>query len=578
MKQLVGMVAGLACLASAHPPGPLARRTRPKGDCSDKAQVQEAIKTCAEDAKAVVEAMQGNGSPELMKLFFKVSGDGASKAKQNISSVFQQIADECAGGKETTISCKDDMGMCQGNTIAYADAPGSRVRLCDGFFNIKGGGGSGKSACRSPGGGLTIIHELGHALASLQDLSGYGMQTIKGLSAADNLRHADTYAYFSHAVSNNCTEQDLPRGGIHVGGKGSGKGGGGGRVSWEGGYKPPPGYGPGEEFGQPKDLDVFGLPLDDSSSNNTESNNGSGPDESGRFNQDGRAGLIGGGNNNSTGPDETGGSNRGGNGKGGQPSRESPKNNSGNGDKSGNGSGDNGFPDDDKNDKGPDRTRNSIDDQDDSRSQDGSKPQTGQGGNQGQSPKAPKEGDEQSLSGGPGDQGEGMAGPPSNGSSGSKEPEEKLGNVGDAPISGFDGSNNGLNPAGGESNSGKNPTGEGSGDFGNEKAATGASGEQLNQEGQNAKLDSQKKNSGPEGLGSRGPDPRDQQGELREVGTWAEESPQADEPARLLAAAPIFADGGSGGGSEGGGGSAGGQGEPTGSGTSPTQESPGAGP
>lgn len=52
------------------------------------------------------------------------------------------------------------------------------------------------------------------------------------VTSEDNLRHADSYAYFAHAVSHNCTEDELPTGGIAVGDGGPG--------GWEGGYKPPP--------------------------------------------------------------------------------------------------------------------------------------------------------------------------------------------------------------------------------------------------------------------------------------------------------------------------------------------------
>lgn len=151
--------------------------------------------------------------PDHIQFFFKtnISEDAGREAMNKTILALQEIAKECKAGSngKTTVSCADDINMCTGETVAYADVGGSRVRICKRAFDL----GAKGSGCRNPGLANTMVHELSHALASFDDFGGsYGRAGIESLKPEQNRRHADSVALYALAVTKNCSADELQGG------------------------------------------------------------------------------------------------------------------------------------------------------------------------------------------------------------------------------------------------------------------------------------------------------------------------------------------------------------------------------
>lgn len=179
MAKLLVAVAGLACLATAHPPISQFRRAVAVQDCGAKrGAIQKDLNDCTAFASKALEEAEGTGSSKYMELFFKSSSPAA---KEKVANMFRKIVEECktVPGR-TKISCVDttntcQANTCQGNTAAYARSPDSGIWLCERYFQVD----RNARKCGSPGPAIIMIYEMSHAQGSTEDLSGYGMATIK---------------------------------------------------------------------------------------------------------------------------------------------------------------------------------------------------------------------------------------------------------------------------------------------------------------------------------------------------------------------------------------------------------------
>ncbi|KID72730.1 uncharacterized protein G6M90_00g092900 [Metarhizium brunneum] len=192
----------------------MGKRASVEGDCDQKAAIETALKSCADYANAAVEELKKKDS-QLFEFFFKKENDGQ---RDKIAKRYEQIAAECgaAQGGKISVTCKEVIGSCTvpetgQDATAVADTKvgdrlGTRVQLCKPFFNLREGG------CGQFDRPSTLVHELSHSLVGTKDFkASYGLKAIQGLTAAQNLEHADTYGFFSQAASKGCKTADLEK-------------------------------------------------------------------------------------------------------------------------------------------------------------------------------------------------------------------------------------------------------------------------------------------------------------------------------------------------------------------------------
>ncbi|KAK9443257.1 metallo-endopeptidase [Metarhizium brunneum] len=205
-----GEFAQFACRTVPASGADMGKRASLKGDCDqNKDAIETALKTCVQYAQAAATEAKKTDS-QLFEFFFKKENDGQ---RDKIAEQYQQIAAECGAtqGGNISVTCQDNtLGSC-GTSTAMAEMKmdnrlGTRVQLCRPFFDLRAG------SCGQSDRPSTIVHELSHALVGTKDFDGsYGLRAIRGLKAAQNFEHADTFGFFSQAASLGCTTDELER-------------------------------------------------------------------------------------------------------------------------------------------------------------------------------------------------------------------------------------------------------------------------------------------------------------------------------------------------------------------------------
>ncbi|RYO89473.1 hypothetical protein DL766_007625 [Monosporascus sp. MC13-8B] len=129
-------------------------------------------------------------------------GSSTSSVRSTVSGVFNRVASECGSSSSgvARYSCSDVYGACASNVLAYTVPSASFMVNCPLYF-------SGLPAltrtCHGQDQAITTLHEVTHLsqIASAEDFGTYGYNGVRGLSAAQNLRHADTYTSFRENVN-----------------------------------------------------------------------------------------------------------------------------------------------------------------------------------------------------------------------------------------------------------------------------------------------------------------------------------------------------------------------------------------
>lgn len=186
-----------AAVREAH----VAKRFAVQSDCTGTrlTTINNAISVCRTLANAAASA--ANSDNARMVDFFKSS---SAATKSTVSTVFSRIASACgstSSGQRTY--CSDVYGACSGGVIAYTLPSQSYIAYCPTFFNSMPLRGSG---CYSQAQGNTVVHEATHLtqVKGTSDYGGYGYNFLKGLTAAQNLNHADTYTLFAQSIAAGC--------------------------------------------------------------------------------------------------------------------------------------------------------------------------------------------------------------------------------------------------------------------------------------------------------------------------------------------------------------------------------------
>ncbi|PHH61383.1 hypothetical protein CDD81_408 [Ophiocordyceps australis] len=190
---------------------PLVKRASILPDCAPNTPIlTTALSTCHSIATRAHAAALDPNHP-LFTLFFKSS---SQSTRSTVSSVLQAIARDSAGpaAATTQFTCVDFDDNCH-SFYGYARAknlPVPRVALCPRFFREAASEAQRGQSCGHLGAGSRVLHELSHTLGRTDDFNGtYGYHELQTLRPEENLRHADTYAFYAHAVFLGCSEQDL---------------------------------------------------------------------------------------------------------------------------------------------------------------------------------------------------------------------------------------------------------------------------------------------------------------------------------------------------------------------------------
>lgn len=179
-----------------------AKRTRVQSTCTGARLTasQNALSRCASLARAGQQAAQ-SGAAAKMTEFFKSS---TTATRNEVANVLSRTASECASTNAgvSTYYCSDPYGYCQGSVLAYTVPSASVMAYCNSFFNMP----AQSTSCYGQDQANTVLHEVTHLrqIKGTEDYGVYGYNAVRGLTAAQNLNHADTYTLFAQAISRGC--------------------------------------------------------------------------------------------------------------------------------------------------------------------------------------------------------------------------------------------------------------------------------------------------------------------------------------------------------------------------------------
>jgi deuterolysin len=134
--------------------------------------------------------------------YFKSS---SSSTRTKVANVFAKIVSECGNTTSgfSRYHCADVYDSCGSGVLAYTLPSSSLMVNCPLYF-------SGLSAlsktCHAQDQATTTLHEMTHLseIKGTTDFGVYGYKAIRGLSAAQNLNHADTYTLYANALFAGC--------------------------------------------------------------------------------------------------------------------------------------------------------------------------------------------------------------------------------------------------------------------------------------------------------------------------------------------------------------------------------------
>ncbi|KAI9148443.1 Neutral protease [Paramyrothecium foliicola] len=182
----------------------LEKRTRIQADCTGTrlTALRNAVAGCATLARNGQNAAN-NGAAAKLTEFYKSS---TASTRSTVAAVFGRAVTECSSPTSGVSAsyCTDVYGnTCNGGVIAYTLPSGSYMAYCPSFFSSLP---ATSNSCYGPSQAFVVLHEATHLsqIGGTDDFSCYGYQCLRGLSASQNIRHADTYSTFAQAVTNGC--------------------------------------------------------------------------------------------------------------------------------------------------------------------------------------------------------------------------------------------------------------------------------------------------------------------------------------------------------------------------------------
>ncbi|KAL1616430.1 hypothetical protein SLS56_011421 [Neofusicoccum ribis] len=179
------------------------KRTVVQSDCTGTrgTATRNAIANCRTLATRAQSAA-ASGSASKFQEYYKTT---AASTRSQVATIFGRIASEC-GSTTSGVSrqyCSDVLGACSGGVLAYTQPSSSLMVNCPLFFSALS---PTSSVCHDQDQQTTILHEMTHLsqIAGTDDFGGYGYDFVRSLSAAQNLRHADTYTLYAQALAVGC--------------------------------------------------------------------------------------------------------------------------------------------------------------------------------------------------------------------------------------------------------------------------------------------------------------------------------------------------------------------------------------
>ncbi|KAG8162382.1 hypothetical protein KVR01_008147 [Diaporthe batatas] len=187
--------------SSVHENSPL-RRTVIASTCStsQRSTLTSALSGCVQYAQGAATAANSAPAAKLEE-YFKSS---TASTRSTVAQVFNNVASQCSSGTSgnTQIRCTDSAGACQGSVVAYTVPSQSYMHYCPTWFSYP----ASTSTCHGTDRPYVVVHEATHLtqVKGTDDYSCYGYTCVRGLTAARNLNHADTYALFAQAIRVGC--------------------------------------------------------------------------------------------------------------------------------------------------------------------------------------------------------------------------------------------------------------------------------------------------------------------------------------------------------------------------------------
>ncbi|OJD38964.1 peptidase m35 deuterolysin protein [Diplodia corticola] len=181
------------------------KRIAVNADCTGtrRTATVNAVSGCRSLALAAQSAAS-SGSASKFQEYFKST---ASATRSQVAAIFGRVASECGSTTSGVADyyCTDVYGNgCQSGVLAYTLPSSSYMVNCPLFFS---GLPATSRTCHAQDQQTTTLHEMTHLteIAGTTDQNGaYGYAAVQALTAAQNLRHADTYTLYAQAIYAGC--------------------------------------------------------------------------------------------------------------------------------------------------------------------------------------------------------------------------------------------------------------------------------------------------------------------------------------------------------------------------------------
>ncbi|KAL8354676.1 hypothetical protein RB601_004198 [Gaeumannomyces tritici] len=181
----------------------LQKRTAVQSDCTGtrRTATTNAVSACRSLA-AQASSAAASGSAAKMTEYFKSS---TSSTRSTVAQVFARVASECGSttGGNSRLYCSDVLSACSSGVLAYTQPSTSIMVNCPLYYSALP---ALSRTCHAQDQATTTLHEATHLrqVAGTDDFGVYGYAAVQRLSAAQNLRHADTYTLFAQSIYAGC--------------------------------------------------------------------------------------------------------------------------------------------------------------------------------------------------------------------------------------------------------------------------------------------------------------------------------------------------------------------------------------
>ncbi|KAJ5200848.1 Peptidase M35 deuterolysin [Penicillium cf. griseofulvum] len=174
---------------------PLDRRAlQTCSDSSKKSALSTALKNTVKLASAAATAAS-SGSASKFQEYFKTT---STATRQVVANRLKAVAAEAGSVSATKYYCSDTLGYCEPNVLAYTLPSQNVIANCDLYYTDLP---ALASRCHAQDQATTTLHEFTHAPGVYSpgtDDLGYGYDAATGLSSADAVMNADSYALYAN--------------------------------------------------------------------------------------------------------------------------------------------------------------------------------------------------------------------------------------------------------------------------------------------------------------------------------------------------------------------------------------------